>query len=234
MAYNKYYVYKEQVSRDNGLTWSYTGNETASGSPIATYDTLAECEGGTFDGKLKAIYSDGRIYNLACDGDVTLTSGNTSPSGYETSAMTSAVVGQCVTYIGWSAFDGFGGLTSITIPSNVTWVSTQSFNSCTGLTSVNIPDSVTIIGNSAFRMCSNLTSATIGSGITSIGSSTFQFCSKLTSVTIKATTPPSLGNQNAFEYTSSNLKIYVPSGSVSAYKAAEYWSEHADKIQAIP
>lgn len=43
--YNKYYVYKEQVSYDGGETWSDTGSETPSGDPIGSYSTLVECEG---------------------------------------------------------------------------------------------------------------------------------------------------------------------------------------------
>lgn len=30
------------------------------------------------------------------------------------------------------------------------------------------------------------------------------------------------------------LSIYVPFGSVEAYKKADYWSVYADKIKAIP
>lgn len=47
MSYRKYYVWKEQVSLDNGETWEDTGNETPSGDPIASYSTLEECEGIT-------------------------------------------------------------------------------------------------------------------------------------------------------------------------------------------
>lgn len=46
MSYNKYYVYKQQVSYDGGSTWQYTGNETPSGDSIGEYETLEECEGG--------------------------------------------------------------------------------------------------------------------------------------------------------------------------------------------
>ena len=46
MSYNKYYLYKKQVSNDSGQTWTdVTPLETVpSGDVIATYDTLAECE----------------------------------------------------------------------------------------------------------------------------------------------------------------------------------------------
>ena len=47
MSYNKYYIYKEQISLDNGVTWQDTGQATPSGNPIGTYETLTECESET-------------------------------------------------------------------------------------------------------------------------------------------------------------------------------------------
>ena len=46
MSYSKYFLYKHQETYDNGVTWvDVTPSETVpSGSPIATYDTLQECE----------------------------------------------------------------------------------------------------------------------------------------------------------------------------------------------
>lgn len=48
MSYNKYYLYKKQVSYDRGTTWEdVTPLETVpSGDSIGTYDTLEECESG--------------------------------------------------------------------------------------------------------------------------------------------------------------------------------------------
>ena len=47
MNYRKYYLYKEQVSYDGGATWSDTGNESPSGSPVGEYETYEQCTGGT-------------------------------------------------------------------------------------------------------------------------------------------------------------------------------------------
>lgn len=94
-------------------------------------------------------------------------------------------------------------------------------------------DGITKIRNSAFSGCSSLTSIEIPKIVTSIGDQAFRKCSRLKSVKVRANTPPSLGN-NAFTDTPSSLKIYVPSGSVNAYKAAKNWSTYSSKIQAIP
>ena len=94
-------------------------------------------------------------------------------------------------------------------------------------------DGITKIRIRAFRGCSSLTSIEIPKIVTSIELEAFRDCNSLTSVTVLATTPPTLGT-DAFKDTHSSLKIYVPSGSVNAYKAASGWSDYASKIQAIP
>ena len=149
------------------------------------------------------------------------------------SGLTSVTIGNGVTSIGDSAFQNCRGLTSITIPNSVTSIGNQAFYNCTSLTSITIGNGVTSIGRSAFLGCSGLTSVTIGSGVTSIVSKAFYNCTSLTSITVEATTPPTLGNTDAFNNTN-NCPIYVPAASVSAYKAATNWNRLSSRIQAIP
>ena len=148
------------------------------------------------------------------------------------SGLTSIVIPSGVTSIGNSAFNGCSGLTSIDIPNSVTSIGNQAFQSCSGLASVTIPSSVTSIGNAAFTSCFSLTSINIPSGVTSIGMFAFIDCSGLTSVTVNATTPPTL-DMFAFQNNGVGRKIYVPSASVDAYKAAEGWSDYAADILPI-
>ena len=121
------------------------------------------------------------------------------------------------------------GCQSTVIPNSVTGIGPYAFYGCTGLTSIEIPDPVTVINQFAFYGCTGLTSVTISHSITTIGSNAFERCSGLGSVTIFATSPPSLGSVS-FRYTN-NCPIYVPAGSVDAYKSA--WSAYADRIQAM-
>lgn len=158
--------------------------------------------------KLNTKYSGGEEYELLCDGNSTLTLGHTHPIGYQPSAMTEAIIGDCVTEIGGSAFNG-----------------------CRSLTSCTISSGVTSIGNGAFWGCTSLTSIDIPSGVTSIGDNTFRSCSRLTNIIIETTTPPTLGT-SAFD--GSTCPILVPSASVDTYKSASGWSDYADRIQAIP
>jgi len=78
-----------------------------------------------------------------------------------------------------------------------------------------------------------LTSVTIPNSVTSISQQAFDNCTALTSVIVLATTPPTLGNVNAFNNNHADRKIYVPADSVAAYKAATRWSTYASVIQAI-
>ena len=131
---------------------------------------------------------------------------------------------------GYTTFVECTSLTSVTIPDSVTTIGDGVCQDCSGLTSVTIPDNVTSIGRYAFAWCESLTSVTIPDSVTSIGDLAF-VTAGLTSVTVKATTPPSLGN-NPFNNTN-NCPIYVPAESVNAYKTTGDWSTYASRIQAI-
>ena len=118
-------------------------------------------------------------------------------------------------------------ITSFTFGNEVEHIPANLCNRMSNLTSVTIPNSVTSIGYAAFSECSGLTSVTIPNSVTSIGKEAFYICKALTSVTIEAETPPTLGS-DVF-YKTNNCPIYVPCGTLDAYKSA--WSGCADRIQ---
>ena len=146
----------------------------------------------------------------------------------------SLVLPEGLTSIGGSAFYNCSGLTgSLVLPEGLTSIGGRTFYNCSGLTgSLVLPEGVTSIGASAFYNCCGFTgSLVLPEGVTSIGISAFSRCSSLTDIKVLPTTPPT-GGTSMFDET--NAPIYVPVGSVEAYKAAQYWRDYADRIQAMP
>ena len=160
-----------------------------------------------------------------------------------------------VTEIRDYAFNSTSGFTSITIPPGVTtfgryaFASVSTLNSVTidyasnaivggyqftgsSITSLTIGSHPTLIGQSMFQKCTKLRTLVIPSNISSINNYAFSGCTGLISITVESATPPTLG-YGVFDSTN-NCPIYVPSGSVDAYKAASKWSSYASRIQAIP
>ena len=124
------------------------------------------------------------------------------------------------------------GCMNTIIPDSVTSIGGYAFNLCIGFTSIEIPNSVTSIAQGAFMGCHNMVSIVIPESVTSIGSSAFTLCNSLTSFSIYAVTPPIVEGTSLF-YGTDNCVIYVPAGSVDAYKSAEGWSVYADRIHAM-
>ena len=180
-----------------------------------------------------------------CSGltSVTISNSVTSigKSAFYGTGLTSVTIPNSVTSIGNYAFAECTGLTSINVASdnsNYCSVDGVLFNKDkTTLILIQypggkqgaytIPNSVTSIGDFAFSGCSGLTSIEIPNSVTSIGGWAFLNCSGLTSVTIEAETPPTLGS-NVF-YNTNNCPIYVPCGTLEAYKTA--WADYADRIR---
>lgn len=122
-----------------------------------------------------------------------------------------------------------------TFPSSVTKIGRSAFYNVIrhAGSSINIPSNITLIDRNAFDSCTGLKEVTIGDGIQEIEYAAFRNCSNLLNFTCLATNPPTF-NSYAFNGTHKSMKIYVPSESVEAYKAASGWSDYASKIQAIP
>ena len=148
-------------------------------------------------------------------------------------------------------------LTSYTIKEGTKYFDIAAFESCKNITSVGvvgsgasieIPNEITELPNAIFRHCSGLTSATLHSNITKIGIYSFTNCSGLTGITIESIEPPYMQYDRRYDTTygeyyndyssvfknTNDCPIYVPSGSVNAYKAADGWKTYKSRIQAIP
>lgn len=174
-------------------------------------------------------------------------------------SLTSVTIGAKVTEIENYAFDNCQALESITIPDNVRGLGARAFGSCYNLQTAVIGNGVLEIKNNTFWDCTNLTDVTIGNSVMGIGESAFANC-KLTSITIpekvtwigyhafadctnlksvycKPTTPPDVYGWmfdravSTHESAPIGCNIFVPSESVSAYKAKEGWKRYASYIK---
>ena len=121
-------------------------------------------------------------------------------------------------------------LQTLKLPQGVTGIGYYAFNHCSSLTSIDFPVALNTIGNYAFFGCSPLKSIEIPSGVTGIGAGAFGDCSSLSTATFLGETPP-VHIGHVFYQCTALSDIYVPAGSVDAYK--ETWFEYADKIKAI-
>ena len=142
-------------------------------------------------------------------------------------SLDNIVIPNSVTDIQEGAFIWCKGMTNVQLPRAIKRLNTGTFGSCQRLVEVVIPDQVTYIGPGSFNYCYSLRRVTIGSCVDTIASANFQItfdqCNSLEEVICRAAVPPVLYS-NAFNprgYVQATL--YVPNGSVEAYKTANEW-----------
>ncbi len=151
-------------------------------------------------------------------------------NSFAPSGLTEYTIPNSVTSIGNRAFAGCKTIKNVFIPYGVTSIGNKAFRGCETLVGIHISDSVTTIGEMAFDYCIALTDVTIGNSVKMIGAFAFDACKSLSEAYCKPITPPSLG-QDPFGFPSPTVsKIYVPAGSINAYKTASDWRYLKNKI----
>lgn len=138
-----------------------------------------------------------------------------------------------VTKIGNNAFYGsinhIGDmeLVSIFIGDNVTEIGTNAFNACYKLKSVDLPDGITKINDGTFANCVRLQLIYLPETVTTIDKNAFSGNIRLHSAFILNPTAFAI---DPLAFRGSGLRnIYVPSGKVDAYKAANSTYQHLIK-----
>lgn len=200
------------------------------------------------------------FYNCVGLTSVTLPEGVTSIENrafYACNYLASVTLPEGLTRIGEEAFLACTALLSVTIPEEVTSIENKTFYNCTSMASVTIPEGVTSIGEWAFSGCSKLDSITVpnsvstigafafikcssldyfsaGYRVDTIGTQAFSGCTGLTKYYSHSVVPPGCGGQAMDDIDKSKCTLYVPAGSIEAYKAAPQWEEFTSMEEMEP
>ena len=118
--------------------------------------------------------------------------------------------------------------TTYAVPTGVTSIAKYAFAGSNALTEVTLPEGLTEIAEYAFAWCRKLTKISLPKSLDNIGNMAFNECTGLTEMTVLATTPPTVGDVNAFLNVSRTIPVYVPAASLAAYQTAAVWSEFTD------
>lgn len=137
-------------------------------------------------------------------------------------------------------------LQHITLPSSLKSISAECFRSCASLKSISIPDGVTSLNYAAFRGCESLEKLYIPHNVASIGEEIiggypmdpytggavpgYTGVTQLKSVYIDCSTPPTCHTNAFIMVDKSKVRLFVPIGSVDAYKAIP---AYADRFKGI-
>ncbi len=109
----------------------------------------------------------------------------------------------------------------------------SAFAKCTSLTdTIALPEGVTAIRKGGFDGCEAVSCVVLPSTLKKLEARALASLTNLKSIVSKASTPPTC-DATTFEATPTAIPVYVPCGSVDAYKAAEVWSSFT-KIQCVP
>jgi len=88
-----------------------------------------------------------------------------------------------------------------------------------------IGDGVTTISDYAFSGCQSLKYFTFGAQVKNIGKEAFSDCTSVVEIASKAQTPPTCGTQALDDINKWNCKLFVPTGCIAAYQAADQWKD---------
>lgn len=122
---------------------------------------------------------------------------------------------------------------SAAIPESVKNIYDLSFFRNIGVTTAIIPDGIVEIGDGAFTDCQSLTAVSLPATLQKIGSLAFAMCGSLNTVYVRHSDPSAL-TLSPDVFTGINpdkCTLYVPYGSMDAYRAAEGWSEFDNIVE---
>jgi len=155
-------------------------------------------------------------------------------------ASNSTVIPATVTAINDYAFQTLS-ITSVEIPESLKSIGYKAFSGCQKLDSLILHDQFLSIGANAFENCIAMKKLVIGSSVNNIGDYAFYKCSALQSVTTRIKDPDAVVYANGssaythiFDYVNrATIPLYIPHGTLNAYKADFHWNDFKNMIEVI-
>ena len=121
-------------------------------------------------------------------------------------------------------FQNCSNLTSVVIPEGVTTVGWYAFNGCSSLTSITLPESVTSVEWAAFSGCSSLASIVLPKRIYAIGPEAFANCPQLLDVYSYIEVAPTVDTNAFFGLNFEQATLHVLASALESYQATAPWS----------
>lgn len=155
-------------------------------------------------------------------------------------ALSTIQIPESVQSLGERVFENCSGLTSATLPKGLKSIPAYLFLKCSALAEVVLPDSLEIIGGSAFKECASLTQISLPEGLSVLSGGAFDgsglkemvLPSTLTQIGDYALAGSvihcPIKEPISVKYPSRdarNTMLYVPEGSVDAYRNASGWKD---------
>lgn len=226
----------------DGFYYDITSDSTVS----VTYEgsTEYEYEGdiiipekATFNNKTYQVTEIGSLAFLGCNiGTISIPNNIIAirEGAFTSSSLDSIDIGSGVLTIEPSAFI-YCTLGYINIPDNVTRIGHNAFYASFGLETVIFGNGVTQIEQSTFRKCNHLVSLKLGTGVTDIFYGAFR-AAPLKEIYASSTIPPIAYHTNSYTDTFdadifNQCTLYVPAGSLQAYKNAEVWKNFKNIVE---
>ena len=124
-------------------------------------------------------------------------------------------------------------ITDIDLPNSIRDVNLSNTN----ISSITIPEGMEDLLRGSFSQCSNLRSITLPNSLKRISNDFLGYgTDNLEVLILKSVTPPTIYGympENTISIPTNTI-IYVPAESVTLYKNAKGWRNHASNIQAMP
>lgn len=117
------------------------------------------------------------------------------------------------------------------MPAAVKTIDSYFAYGCKNLQRISIGPAVTTVNQYALSACTSLEEVDFPDTLSKMGNYMFDSDASLVRVIFRSQTPPTITSSTISKLT---CPIYVPRGSVDAYKSATYWSAKASLISAIP